>query len=217
MQSSVWQLLVLALLAVSTRSGVAQQTLRIRLENSYVASINLGLARALRSGSDILDGTLTLQNDGTWKGKVLANVNFWQEMKGLGMNCPRTQFRVSQELYVTARSVSGFNAKMQSVTYRTGTASGFVALAVRPAEPHRMNSGDPDCLSLNQDDTGATLLPLNDARWNQPASGYIIGFPQSGVLEYEDVTVQTSQGPSLSSTSPADASSRWTIRVERAG
>lgn len=217
MRSTVSQVLVLAALVASTRSGLAQQTLRIRLENRYVASINLGFASALRSGSDILDGTLALQSDGTWTGEVLANVNFWQEMKGLGMPCPRTQFRVSQKLRVTARSVSGFNAKMQSVTYRSGTASGFVALAVRPAEPHRMNSGDPDCLSLNPDDTGAILLPLNDARWNQPASGYIIGFPQSGVLEYEDVTVQPSQGPSISSTSPAEASSRWTIRIERAG
>lgn len=217
MRSSVRLALVLALLAAAARSAAAQPALRIRIANSYVASINLGFARGLRSGSDSLEGTLVRQDDGTWAGEVLAKVTFWQEMKGPGLNCPRAQFQVSQRLHMTARPVSGFNATSQTVTYRSGVANGFVALAVRAARQPRWTSGDLDCLTVQPDASGEVLLPLNDARWNQPTSGYILGFPNTGVLEYDDVTVQTSQGPSLSGTSPAEASSRWTIRVERTG
>lgn len=217
MPSVVRLALVLAGLAVPARPVVAQEAVRIHMVNSYVASVNLGFARALRSGRDTLVGTLRRQPDGTWQGEVRAKVNFWQELKGPGINCPRTHFQIAQRLRMTARSASGFNPKSQSVSYRSGVASEFAVLAVSPDSVPRWSSGDPDCLTLHQDGAGNDLLPLNDGRWTPPASGYIIGLPQSGVLEYEDVSVQTSQGPGLSGTAPAEASARWIIRVERTG
>jgi hypothetical protein len=207
--------LVQAALVAPTQPVTAQSSVRIWLENEYVAHINLGFAKADRAGADTVEGVLQLQADGTWSGEVRAKINFEQEMKGLGISCPKERFVGSQRLEVSTRSVGGFNQTSQTITYRTGRPSGFMALAVKPLEPPTV-SGTAECLTLYQDDRSPfPLLPLNDARWNQPASGYIVGLPSSGVLEYDDLTAWTAAGPEASLRSPARGNSQWKIRVER--
>lgn len=216
MRVILWCVLALAALVAPAEPAWAQDSARIWLENEYVAHINLGFARADRAGADTVEGVLRLQPDGTWRGEVTAKVNFEQEMKGLGISCPKERFVGSQKLEVSTRTVDGFNQMSQTITYRNGRPSGFMALAVKPLEPRRMVSGTENCLTLYQDNRSPfRLLPLNDARWNQPASGYIVGLPARGVLEYDDLTAQTAAGPDASLALPARGNSRWKIRVER--
>ena len=217
MKSSIWRVLVPVLFVAPAQLAIAQNTIRIRLENRYIVVLNLGFGSGKRAGTDIVEGTLTLQADGTWKGEVRARVDFSQELKGLGMKCPLTRFLGSQRLEVSAKTVSGFNSNSQTITYRSGRANaGFLALAVKTVEAPDINPTGP-CLDMYQNDAADfPLLPLNDGRWTQPTSGYVIGLPQSGVLEYEDVTLGTSlpNNPQPSG-GLVPASSNWTIRVER--
>ncbi len=142
--------------------GMAQETIHIRLANTYFAQIDIGIGKAERSnGADTVAGTLTRQTDGTWTGEVQAKVAFIQEMKGfLGKACPKSQFQGSQRLRMTGRTVSGFNSKVQTISYQSGRATEFLVLTVKPAAAMNMQ-GDLTCLSI--DSTG--VLPLNDSRW----------------------------------------------------
>ena len=207
---------VLALLLLTAHGplGMAQDTIRIRLVNSYSAQINLGFAKAERTlGADTLEGTLARQTDGTWKGEVQAKVSFTQAMTGLmGQTCPKQAFQGSQRLNMSGRVVSGFNPKVQTITYRSGRATAFLLLSVRPAAQADMTKGDLACVSMYEySDNPFPLLPLNDSRW-LPEAGYTIGVPGSGVLEYDDDTVTgTAGGQAL----PVTAVGRWQVRVER--
>lgn len=216
MKSIIWRVVVLALSLAPPQLASAQNTIRIRLENKYVVDLNLGFGSAQRAGTDIVSGTLTLQANGTWMGAVDANVDLTQELKGLGMVCPKIPFRGSQRLDVRAKTVSGFNSKSQSITYRSGTANaGFLALEVKPAEAPNIQQNAP-CIDMYQNDVNDfPLLPLNDGRWTQPTSGYVIGLPQSGVLEYEDITLGAAPNNPQPSGGLIAAASKWTIRVER--
>lgn len=214
MQALVRPVLLLLLLTAHGPLGMAQETIRIRLVNTYAAQINLGFAKAERTlGADTVEGTLARQTDGTWKGEVQAKVSFTQEMKALlGPVCPKQEFQGSQRLNMSGRIGSGFNPKVQTIAYRSGRATEFLLLAVRPVAKANMTKGDVACLSMYEyADDAFPLLPLNDSRW-LPEAGYTIGLPGSGVLEYDDDTVNTTAG---SVALPVTAIGRWKVRVER--
>ena len=216
MKSSIRSAVVLVLLMAAAQLATAQNTIRIRLTNLYRVDLNLGFGSAKRWGIDSVDGTLTLQSNGTWTGTVDAHVDFSQEMKGLGMNCPLKRFVISQRLAVVATTVPGFNTSSQSITNRSGTANGgFLALDVKPAAAPSTPPGP--CLDMHYHDPSdpsiIPLLPLNDGRWtNPPTAGYVIGLPQRGVLDYVDGTVGCNPAQAGGGFSPC---SKWTIRVER--
>lgn len=215
MQVKHWCSVVVVLTAAAAGPAMAQNTMRVRIVNQYFAYINAGIGTAMRAGSDSVSGTLTLQSNGTWQGVVDAKVRFRQAMRAFGVDaCPQTDYEGTQRLQLTATKATGFNAEIQTITYSAGTADGgYLELAVNPVESAAMNS--TVCLSLYQDPAYTwALLPLNDARWNQPTSGYIIGFPQSGVLAYTDGTVGTFSS-NIDLSRPAEALSKWTIRIER--
>lgn len=215
MQRDLWRVLVLLLAAVPARPANAQDTIQVRITNQYFAYVNVGIGNAHRVGADTLTGKLTLQSNGTWQGEVDAKVTFKQAMRAFGIDaCPLADYTGTQRLELTGTPVGGFNSVSQTITYSAGTADGgFLELAVRPVEAAAMNS--TDCLTLYEDVRyNHPLLPLNDARWTQPTSGYVIGIPQSGVLDYRDGTVQTFQ-TNIDLSRPAEAVSSWTIRVER--
>ena len=215
MNSKIWSAFVLVLMAPA-QLAIAQDTIRIRLTNLYRVDLKLGFGSAKRWGIDSVDGTLTLQANGTWTGRVNAHVDFSQEMKGLGMNCALDRFVVSQRLDVVATTVSGFSTSSQSITNRSGIANGgFLALDVKPAAAPSRPPGP--CLDMHYHDPDnpniIPLLPLNDGRWtNPPKAGYVIGLPQRGVLEYLDGTIGCNPAQAGSGFAPC---SKWTIRVER--
>ena len=209
-----WLVLVISMLTVHVSTGVAQQTIHIRLADAYAAQIDIGIGKAERSkGADTLRGTLTRQPDGTWKGEVEAKVSFWQAMGGiLGRGCPKQEFAGSQRLSVSGKPVGGFNARVQSISHQSARPVEFLLLSVRPAAAAapNMTKGDTNCLSMYTYEDGSQLLPLNDSRW-LPEAGYTIGLPQSGVLEYEDKTVDTTGDVDL----PVKALGGWKVHVER--
>ncbi len=206
--------LVISLLTVHVSTGVAQQTIHIRLAEAYFAQIDIGIGKAERSnGADTLRGTLTRQPDGTWKGEVEAKVSFDQAMGGiLGQGCPKKKFEGTQRLLMSGKSVSGFNSNVQSISHQSARPVEFLLLTVRPAAAPNMTKGDINCLSMYTYEDGSQLLPLNDSRW-LPEAGYIIGLPQSAVLEYEDNTVDTVGGGGADL--PVKTFARWKVHVER--
>ena len=127
MNSKIWSAFILALLMAPAQVAIAQNTIQIKIKNSYRVNLNLGFGSANRGGFDYVDGTLTLQSNGTWTGEVDARVSFWQEMKGLGMNCAKgsasAPIIVTQRLEVVARTAPGFNTNSQSITYSSGSTA----------------------------------------------------------------------------------------------
>lgn len=214
MRAYVWLVLVISLLTMHVPTGAAQQTVHIRLAETYFARIDIGIGNAERSnGADTLQGTLTRQPDGTWKGEVEARVSFVQAMGGiLGKGCPKQQFEGSQRLRMSGKPVSGFNSKVQSISNQSARPVEFLLLSVRPAAAPEMTKGDTTCLSMYTYQDGSLLLPLNDSRW-LPEAGYTIGLPRSAVLEYEDNTVDTVGGGGADL--PVKTFARWKVHVER--
>ncbi len=215
MKAYVWLVLVISLLTMHVPTGAAQQTVHIRLAETYFALIDIGIGNAERSnGADTLQGTLTRQPDGTWKGEVEARVSFVQAMGGiLGKGCPKQQFEGSQRLRMSGKPVSGFNSKVQSISTQSARPVEFLLLSVRPAAAPKMTKGDTTCLSMYTYQDGSLLLPLNDSRW-LPEAGYTIGLPRSAVLEYEDNTVDTVGGGGGADL-PVKTFARWKVHVER--
>lgn len=207
---------MLALLMAPAHLAIAQNTIQIRLTNLHRVTLNLGFGSAKRWGIDSVDGTLTLQSNGTWTGEVDARVDFSQEMQGLGMNCPLKRYVIAQRLAVVATTVPGFSTATQSITYRSGSANGgFLALDVTPAARPSVPPGP--CLDMHNyvpdDPSIIPLLPLNDGRWtNPPTAGYVIGLPQRGVLEYTDGTIGCDPAQTAPGWIPC---SKWLIRIER--
>lgn len=215
---SPWRVAVLLplLATVGQRAG-AQDTLKVLITNRYIVELNLVVGTAYRDGADTLDGTVTLQANGTWRGTVTAKVHFKQMMKGFGITlCPEFEHIGSQQVVLTGQSVSGFDPRLQSVTLQNGAPDGgFLALALQPAGPLTMNS--LVCLAEFPDGTSRAtrLLPLNDTRWTTPNQPYIIGLPQAGLLLYRDQDHTLMSNPTSSVQLPITAFSRWTIRVDR--
>jgi len=220
MQTLVRPVLFLLLLTAHVPPGMAQETIHIRLANTYFAQIDIGIGKAERSsGADTVAGTLTRQANGTWTGDVQAKISFEQELKGiLGSACPRQKFQGSQRLHMSGRTVSGFNSKVQTISYPSGSgrATEFLVLAVTPVAAAIMTSGDTTCISMYRYSDPAiafSLLPLNDSRW-LPEAGYTIGLPPGGVLEYDDDTIDTTAGTGVP-LPVVKALGRWRVRVER--
>lgn len=218
MSVNIWRVCGLALFVAAAHPAGADDSIRIRLENVYLAYIDLGFIKGSRQGTDIVEGTLTLQANGTWTGDAKATVVITQEMNGFGMDCPAKTYSGSQRLRVSAKKVKAFVPSTQSlITYRQGTADGgFLALEIKPTTASNLDPDDP-CMVLHPIElNGPPLLPLNDGRWTQPDAGYVIGLPLGGVLDYEDHTLKVVGGNKpVEQGTLLDAHSNWRIRVER--
>lgn len=212
-------MIVAGLSAVAPQRGQAQDTLQVWIANSYTVVLKLEIGTAIRGGNDTLDGTLVRQANGTWQGQVTARQTFIQEMNAFGINlCPSKLYTGTQQLTLTGTTVGNVNPRLQLITNMTGTADGgFLSLSVRTTG--RANMSSLDCLTLREDVAGGTtfpLLPLNDSRWNEPSTTYIIGFPQSGTLEYTDITTLFNQPAHVHPVQgPITSSSTWTVRITR--
>jgi len=208
-----WLVPVISLLTVHVSTGVAQDTIHIRLAEAYAAQIDIGIGKAERSeGADTLRGTLTRQPDGTWKGEVDAKARFKQVMKGiLGQACPERQFEVYQRLRMSGKKVNGFNSAYQTIANQSARPVEFLLLSVRPAPAAapKMIQGDTTCLSMYTYQDGSQLLPLNDSRW-LPEAGYTIGLPRSAVLDYADSTAGNLEDGAV-----LKAFGLWKVHVER--
>ncbi len=212
--------LLLATLVVAVAHGAE---VRFRIENTYKAIIDLGfLGKGNRTGTDILEGVLVEQANGTWSGTAEASIDMTQEIHGLGMTCKKTTFIGTQTVTVRADPETGWN-EAQTITFDQAAGPGqrsgkYLGLTVDAAEVPSITPTEP-CLTMYQRDANAPpLLPLNDGRWTQPEYGYAIELPQSGVLVWTDATVDTLDAagnptPGL----PANALSNWKVRVERTG
>lgn len=212
-------LLVAGLVALVPQRGQAQDTLHVWIANSYTVVLKLEIGTATRGGNDTLDGTLVRQANGTWQGQFTARQSFIQEMKAFGITvCPSKAYTGRQQLTLTGTPVGGFNQMVQSITYKTGAADGgILSLSLRTTG--RANMSSVDCLTLREDVPGGRtfpLLPLNDGRWTEPSVTYIIGFPQSGTLEYDDITTLLSlPGAAAPIQQPVTSQSTWTVRITR--
>lgn len=209
-------MLVAGLAALVPQRGQAQDTLEVEILNRYSAIIEAVIGTATRAGMDTFKGTLVRQADGTWQGVVTARAKFVQTMKAFGfVVCKETEYTGEQRLYLTGTPVGDFNRRLQSITPKTGAADGgFLSLTVTPVAVANMSS--MDCLTLREDPRWSfPLLPLNDARWTEPTMRYILGMPQSGVLEYDDLTVLMFEPGEDLSRFPIIANNSWEIKVVR--
>lgn len=213
----------------------APGSVRISISNEYVADLNGGpLGSVHRDGTDEVEGVLEKQGD-RYVGKVTAKVDSRQTIRGMfGVgDCPAiagvgNHYVDSQELNVVGRVVtSGVNTLSQTVSANARAAGNeYLALTFTPRtktsqEPqnrpkqHGVYSEDAviACHTLIDTPSGIAFLPLNDARWTQPRSGYIIALPVEGVLNYTD---NTEDGQGAAAAPLANVTkSLWTIRVER--
>lgn len=210
MTANLWRAFVAALLLSAGHPAVAADTIRIRIENNYVARLNLGfLVTGEREGTDVLDGTLTLQPNGTWVGTVTAEAHIKkQTLKGLGVTCPEAKFKGKQPVRMIAKpEAGGFSSGYHAITNQSGrTDAGHLILEVEALADPTIELQEGNCIDMYQARmNGPKLVPLNDARWTQPPYGYIIGLPRSGVLTYDD---QTHADQAL-------GESHWKVRVER--
>jgi hypothetical protein len=209
MTPNLWRAFVAVLLLAAGQTAVAEDKIRIRIENNYVARLNLGfLVTGEREGTDILDGTLTLQPNGAWVGTVTAEAHIKkQELKGLGATCPRAKFKGKQPVRMVAKPAPEGFSGYHSISNQSGrTDAGHLVLEVEALADPTVELEEGDCIDMYQAGMNSPkLVPLNDARWTQPPYGYVIGLPRSGVLEYDD---QTHQDQAL-------GESHWKVRVER--
>lgn len=194
--------------------------MRIRIENNYVAKMDLGfLGNGFRRGRDLAEGSLEEQPNGSWEGTVTATIHMTQFIQGLGQSCPETTFDGTQELKVTGE-VWGSLGGAQTIVYdqaaSTAEPSGkYLALTFETAGPASVTPTQP-CLDLIERDYGQPpFLPLNDARWVQLDGRYVIVLPTKGLLVYEDFTADSATQTGAMSAFPFKADSTWKIEVER--
>lgn len=194
--------------------------MRIRIENTYKARFDFGpLGNGRRTGTDLVEGSLAEQPDGSWTGTVTASVDMTQFIQGLGQSCPETRFVGTQELKVTGR-VSDALGGAQTIVYdhaaSTGAPDGgYLALIFETAAPASVTPSGP-CLDLIERDYGMPpFLPLNDARWTQSEGHYVIVLPSKGLLVYEDFTTDSATQTGPMAVLPFKADSTWKIEVER--
>lgn len=206
----------------------ASGAVRVSIRNVYELSLNFGpLGEGRRAGTDEAEGVLE-KRGAEYVGTMTARVRSGQSMAGLmGTGCGGGQYDDSQELSVVGRPVSGFNARSQTITF-TGTnysptaGNEYLALTFKPNTSPSLrgatqnDSGDTviNCHTLIPTPSGIAFLPLNDARWTLPHSGYIIALPPDGAYNYTDTTVSGATGTTLSPVFNV-SKSIWTIRVER--
>jgi hypothetical protein len=198
-----------------------ENAIKVRIENEYQAALDFGfLGSGARTGTDVAEGTLARQPDGSWEGLVDASVDMTQDIQSIGEPCQNGRFRGTQQLRVRATEVGGWTST-QSITYDRAASTGpegggFLALDFVPATAPRI-SPSGRCLDLIQRDAGTIrYLPLNDARWTVRHARYVIEMPESGTLVYRDKTTDTGvAGTSVLPSGPVHAVSNWKIRVEK--
>ncbi len=197
-----------------------EKGMRIRIENTYVATMDLGfLGNGKRNGTDLAEGSLEELPDGSWEGTVTATINMTQRLQGLGQSCPERTFTGTQELKVTGQ-VWGALGGAQTIVYDQAASTGepdggYLALIFETAGPATVTPTD-DCLDLIERDYGKPpFLPLNDARWTQAEGHYVIVIPKKGLLVYEDFTADSATQTGAMSVLPFKADSTWKIEVER--
>ncbi len=199
--------------------------LHIRIENKYAAGFDLGfVGKGTRKGTDVVEGDLTQQPDGTWKGEVKADVDMNQELIGpLGATCPMTQYLGKQKLKVVAFPADGFSPA-QTIAFDSNAGPGQrsgkqLALKFEAAEAPSFTlpaQFDETCVTLYQrTEHSFKFLPLNDTRWTEPRVHYIIELPESGLLVWTDDTVNPAQAESTPLAGFATADSHWKVRAER--
>ncbi len=196
--------------------------IRIRIENQYHAGITFGfLGGGIREGTDVAEGVIAEQADGTWAGTVDASVDMTQMLQGVGGStaCPKTRFRGTQKLRVRGYEATGWSDS-QSITFDAAAGPGqrsgkYLALEFDAAEDPSISPSGP-CLDLYQRDPQSfRFLPLNDARWTLPQARYVIELPEKGLLVWKDDTTKEFHDSGLSSLGMVAAISKWNIRVEK--
>ena len=194
--------------------------MRISIKNTYTAKFDLGpLGNGRRTGTDLAEGSLAQQPDGSWTGTVTASVDMTQFLQGLGQSCPETRFIGKQELKVTGQ-VSDALGGAQTIVYDQAASTGepdggYLALTFETAAPAEIAPSGP-CLDLIERDYGMSpFLPLNDARWTQTEGVYVIVLPSKGLLVYEDFTADSATQTGPMSVLPFKADSTWKIEVEK--
>lgn len=194
--------------------------MRIRIENTYVARMDLGfLGNGKRNGVDLVEGYLEEQPNGSWEGTVTASIDMTQRLQGLGQSCPETRFIGTQELKVRGE-VWGALGGAQTIVYDHAASTGepdggYLSLIFETAAPASVSPTEP-CLDLIERDYGKPpFLPLNDARWTQAEGHYVIVMPKKDLLVYEDFTADSATQTGAMSVLPFKADSSWKIEVER--
>ncbi len=195
-------------------SLVPTDRIDIHIANSYNVKLDMGLlGGGTRSGRDAVEGTLTLQPDGRYRGIVRGFASGTQELHGLGQSCALAESEGWQELEVVGTPIGGFGlvhlapnsaaaahpltrrlSAMPSYNWVSGQpGSDFLSLEFFPTTSGRYSKRDPCQTEMQQvDDPGKPwFLPYNDAQWTIQHAGYGIALPDSGTLKYYDNTSAT--------------------------
>jgi hypothetical protein len=206
----------------------ANDRIEISIANTYNVKLDMGfLGGGTRHGYDTVEGTLTLQPDGSYRGTVMGFASGTQQLQGLGQSCPLAESVGWQELEVVGTPIGGFGPAHQ---VPTGAAAAHPLTRRLSALPsYNWISGQPDggYLSLEFFPTTAGVysktdrcqteiqqtdfpdkpyfLPFNDAQWTIAHAGYGIALPASGILQYYDNTSETT----------IVGTSTWYVIVER--
>ncbi len=206
----------------------ANDRIEIAIANTYNVKLDMGfLGGGTRHGYDTVEGTLTLQQDGSYRGIVRGFASGTQQLQGLGQSCPLAESVGWQDLEVVGTPIGGFGPTHQAPTGAAATHPLTRRLSALPS--YNWISGQPDggYLSLeffpttagvysktdrcqteiqqSEDPNKPYFLPFNDAQWTIAHAGYGIALPASGTLQYFDNT----------SVSTIVGTSTWYVIVER--
>ncbi len=166
--------------------------IKIKITNHYDVVLNMGpLGGGTRKGEDGVEGTLTLQGDGTYRGIVKGYAKGTQELHGLGQSCPSATSDGTQELLVIGTSVASFGPFHQAPDYVWVSGQpdgGWLSLEFFPTTRASYTQRD-DCqteIQQTDDPNKPWFLPYNDAQWTIRHTGYGLAYPKSGKLVYKD-------------------------------
>ncbi len=200
--------------ATPSANASAIERIDISIANTYNVTLDMGfLGGGTRSGYDMVEGTLTLQPDGRYRGIVSGYASGTQELSGLGQSCALAESEGWQELEVIGTPIGGFGPTHQAPTgaaaahpltrrlsalpsynWISGQPNGgFLSLEFFPTTSGRYSKRDPCQTEMQQvDDPGKPwFLPYNDSQWTIQHAGYGIALPDSGTLRYYDNTSAT--------------------------
>ena len=87
----------------------ANDAIKISIANTYNVKLDMGfLGGGTRHGYDTVEGTLTLQPDGSYLGTVTGFASGTQQLQGLGQSCPLAESVGWQELEVVGTPIAAF-------------------------------------------------------------------------------------------------------------
>jgi hypothetical protein len=198
----------------ASSAASANDRIDISIANRYSVKLDMGfLGGGTRSGHDAVEGTLTLQPDGRYRGIVRGFASGTQELQGLGQSCARAESEGWQELDVIGTPIGGFGPTHQTPTgaaaahpltrrltalpsynWISGQPNGdYLSLEFFPTTSGRYSKRDPCQTEMQQADDPRKpwFLPFNDAQWTIQHAGYGIALPDSGMLKYYDNTSET--------------------------